>query len=134
MVDARRSERINSTEASKRKRIRKKINNIEEAWPPETPPSKFMSDIVYDDLLIQILLRLPHARQATRCTAVCKRWHSLINHQFIRSFIPHDSHKRSSDSSSYSSFYLSTALIKEILSPSTKSSPGIKASPWNWKP
>ncbi|GMN54883.1 hypothetical protein TIFTF001_024001 [Ficus carica] len=108
MVDTRRSKRINSTKASKRKRIRKKINNIEEAPPPETPPSRFMSDIVSDDLLIQILLRLPHARHAIRCTAVCKRWHSLINHQFIRSFMPHDSHKRSSDSSTSSSFISSS--------------------------
>lgn len=85
---------LDESECSKRsKRIRKKINiEDEEAAPPsETPASKFMS-IVSDDLLIQIILHLPHDRDAIRCTTVGKRWYPLIDHHFGRSFLEyHDS-------------------------------------------
>ncbi|CAI0407908.1 unnamed protein product [Linum tenue] len=47
-----------------------------------------------DDLLVEILARLPDARSAFRCRSVCKRWRSLISDPlFRRRFV---SHKQSS--------------------------------------
>ncbi|CAI0412488.1 unnamed protein product [Linum tenue] len=50
-----------------------------------------------DDLLVEILIRLPHPRSAFLCKAVCKRWNYLISDpssSFTRRFI---SHRRSSN-------------------------------------
>ena len=60
----------------------------------ERVASKFMAN-VSDDLLIEILLRLPDCRYAIQCSTVCKRWHSLISHPgFVRQFIHHHDHNR----------------------------------------
>ena len=40
--------------------------------------SQFMS-IVTDDLLLEILLRLPNSRSVIQCRTVCKRWFSLLS-------------------------------------------------------
>ncbi|CAI0468398.1 unnamed protein product [Linum tenue] len=53
--------------------------------PP--PPPHLFSKLV-DDLVIEILIRLPNPRSPCRCKAVCKRWRSLVadpsfNHRFI---------------------------------------------------
>ncbi|CAI0546706.1 unnamed protein product [Linum tenue] len=43
-----------------------------------------------DDLLVEILIRLPNPRSACSCKLVCRRWSSLISHHsFNRSFISH---------------------------------------------
>ncbi|CAI0403300.1 unnamed protein product [Linum tenue] len=44
-----------------------------------------------DDLLVEILIRLPNPRSACRCKAVCKEWKSLISHpiRFNRRFVSH---------------------------------------------
>ena len=60
----------------------------------ERAASKFMAN-VSDDLLVEILLRLPDCRYAIQCSTVCKRWHSLISHPgFARQFIHHHDHNR----------------------------------------
>ncbi|XP_062095722.1 putative F-box protein At3g23950 isoform X2 [Humulus lupulus] len=49
--------------------------------------SKFM-DNVPDDLLGEILIRLPDCREAIRCGSICKRWLSLVSsHSFVHRFI-----------------------------------------------
>ncbi|CAI0449908.1 unnamed protein product [Linum tenue] len=43
-----------------------------------------------DDILLEILIRLPNPRSACRCKTVCKRWRSVISdHRFNRSFVSH---------------------------------------------
>ncbi|CAI0546633.1 unnamed protein product [Linum tenue] len=44
-----------------------------------------------DDLLVEILIRLPNPRFTCRCKAVCKRWNSLISDpiRFNRRFVSH---------------------------------------------
>ena len=48
-------------------------------------------DNINNDLLTEILIRLPDCRHVARCAgAVCKRWSSLTSDpQFIRSFVDH---------------------------------------------
>ncbi|CAI0421785.1 unnamed protein product [Linum tenue] len=54
--------------------------------PPPSPFTKLRAD----DLLVEILIRLPTPRTACRCKAVCKRWNSLIfSPYFNRRFISH---------------------------------------------
>ncbi|PON86939.1 F-box domain containing protein [Trema orientale] len=49
--------------------------------------SKFLANIT-DDILLEILVRLPNCRLAIQCGLVCKRWHSLIyNSEYIQKFI-----------------------------------------------
>ncbi|CAI0412578.1 unnamed protein product [Linum tenue] len=60
-------------------------------------PAPAMISKLVDDLLVEILIRLPHPRSAFLCKAVCKRWNSLISDpssSFTRRFI---SHRRSSN-------------------------------------
>ena len=48
------------------------------------------NDNIDDDLLTEILIRLPDSRLAVRLAAVCKRWSSLISDsQLIQSFFDH---------------------------------------------
>ncbi|PON68712.1 F-box domain containing protein [Parasponia andersonii] len=57
--------------------------------------AKFMS-IVTDDLLLEILIRLPDCRSIIQCSSVCKRWFSVISYRkyFIRTrFIDHSQQK-----------------------------------------
>ncbi|CAI0546602.1 unnamed protein product [Linum tenue] len=43
-----------------------------------------------DDLLVEILIRLPDPRSAFRCKSICKRWNSLISAPyFSRRFLSH---------------------------------------------
>ncbi|KAL5549593.1 hypothetical protein UlMin_004824 [Ulmus minor] len=43
---------------------------------------------ILEDLLLEILIRLPSCRDAVRCRLVCRRWNSLISSPlFIQSFI-----------------------------------------------
>ncbi|CAN0892636.1 Putative F-box/kelch-repeat protein At1g15680 [Linum grandiflorum] len=43
-----------------------------------------------EDLLVEILIRLPNPKSSCRCKAVCKRWRSLISDpSFNRRFIAH---------------------------------------------
>ncbi|CAI0382749.1 unnamed protein product [Linum tenue] len=50
------------------------------------PPPKIRT--LGDDLLVEILIRLPNPRYSCRCKAVCKGWRSLISSpRFNRSFI-----------------------------------------------
>ncbi|CAL1406430.1 unnamed protein product [Linum trigynum] len=43
-----------------------------------------------DDLLVEILIRLPNPRSACRCKSVCRRWNSLISSLcFNRRFVSH---------------------------------------------
>ena len=59
--------------------------------------SKFFSDIVNDDILLEILGRLPNGRSVLQRGLVCKRWHSLVyNSQFIERFIHHHHQNNSS--------------------------------------
>ncbi|CAI0374865.1 unnamed protein product [Linum tenue] len=59
----------------KRRRIRK------------PPPNLAM---IGDDLLVEILIRLPNHRFASGCKPVCKRWRSLISSpRFNRRFVSH---------------------------------------------
>ncbi|CAL1372892.1 unnamed protein product [Linum trigynum] len=52
-----------------------------------------------DDLLVEILARLPDARSAFRCRPICKRWRSLISDPlFRRRFLSH----KQSESGGYS--------------------------------
>ncbi|CAL1392650.1 unnamed protein product [Linum trigynum] len=54
--------------------------------PPPSPITKLRAD----DLLVEILIRLPTPRTACRCKADCKRWNSLIfSTYFNRPFISH---------------------------------------------
>ncbi|GMN27027.1 hypothetical protein TIFTF001_049332 [Ficus carica] len=61
--------------------------------------SKFMS-VVSDDLLQEILFRLPHSKIVIQCGTVCKRWFSLVTSRsqgglyFIRKFNHHRRLKR----------------------------------------
>ncbi|PON54877.1 F-box domain containing protein [Trema orientale] len=57
--------------------------------------SKFTSTIT-DDLLFEILIRLPNPRSLIQCGAVCKRWFSLVSRSeyFIRTFNHHHRHQR----------------------------------------
>ncbi|CAL1352384.1 unnamed protein product [Linum trigynum] len=62
----------------KRRRIRK------------PPPNLAMIGKLGDDLLVEILIRLPNHRFASGCKPVCKRWRSLISSpRFNRRFISH---------------------------------------------
>ena len=63
-----------------------------------TAPCKFMS-IVTDDLLSEILVRLPNSKSVIQCSTVCKSWFSLIFHSnFITNFIHHHQNKTPSSS------------------------------------
>ncbi|PON59870.1 F-box domain containing protein [Trema orientale] len=59
--------------------------------------SKFIS-VIGDDILLEILLRLPEARTVIRCSSVCKRWFSLVSRlddlYFIHKFNHHHTQKR----------------------------------------
>ncbi|EXB94760.1 hypothetical protein L484_003325 [Morus notabilis] len=51
--------------------------------------SEFMS-VILDDLLNEILIRLPDFQSIIRCSTVCKRWFSLLSQpQFVRNFAHH---------------------------------------------
>ncbi|CAI0557209.1 unnamed protein product [Linum tenue] len=51
-----------------------------------------------DDVLVQILIRLPDPRSASRCRCVCKRWSSLIfSPDFNRLFVPRHMSRNSSE-------------------------------------
>ncbi|CAI0377041.1 unnamed protein product [Linum tenue] len=64
-------------------RKRRRVNDSEELNPP--PISN-----LGDDLLAEVLIRLPEPRSAWRCKAVCKRWNSLIfDPHFARRFTSH---------------------------------------------
>ncbi|CAI0468879.1 unnamed protein product [Linum tenue] len=71
------------TIASKKRRgIRLRRN------PPPPLPDQFSKLI--DDLIIEILIRLPNPRSSCRCKPVCKRWRSLISDPtFNRRFVSH---------------------------------------------
>ncbi|PON93292.1 F-box domain containing protein [Trema orientale] len=52
------------------------------------PKAKHRIHILGDDLLEEVLFRLPHRRYLSHYTSVCKRWHSLISSpHFMRRFI-----------------------------------------------
>lgn len=68
----------------------------------ESAASKFISSTVTDDLMLEILVRLPDCRTAIQCSSVCKRWSSLILHSsFIPSFINHHRHQLAQYDSAY---------------------------------
>ncbi|CAI0400178.1 unnamed protein product [Linum tenue] len=68
---------ISITRSEKKLRIRFK--------GPEHPISR-----LGDDLVGEILIRLPNPRSASRCKPVCKRWNSMIsNPSFNRRFVSH---------------------------------------------
>ena len=85
------------------KRIRKNRNPL--AISPDqstaaTAASKFKSVIATDEMLLEILLRLPDARTVIQCSTVCKRWSSLVSsRKFIHRYIQHHRRKRASDPS-----------------------------------
>ncbi|CAI0449847.1 unnamed protein product, partial [Linum tenue] len=55
---------------------------------PNPPPS--MISKIGDDILLEILIRLPNPRSACRCKAVCNHWRSLISdNRFNRRFVSH---------------------------------------------
>ncbi|CAI0467046.1 unnamed protein product [Linum tenue] len=52
-------------------------------------PHHLFSELA-DDILVEILIRLPNPRSSCRCKSVCKRWRSLIaDPSFNRRFISH---------------------------------------------
>ncbi|KAM6573400.1 hypothetical protein CsatA_017480 [Cannabis sativa] len=54
----------------------------------------FMSNIVPEELLIQILMRVSDLRSLIQCTSVCKTWYSLITrNQFISDFVQFLNHR-----------------------------------------
>ncbi|PON69297.1 Proteasome assembly chaperone [Parasponia andersonii] len=72
------------------RRLRKKRvlkHGIREQNPEATAASEFMF-VVTDDVLLEILLRLPDAKTVIRFGSVCKRWFSLVSRSeyFIRNF------------------------------------------------
>ncbi|CAL1414680.1 unnamed protein product [Linum trigynum] len=63
---------------------RRRVDDSEEVNPPSPIGN------LGDDLLAEVLIRLPEPRSAWQCKAVCKRWNSLIfNPHFARRFISH---------------------------------------------
>ncbi|KAL5565535.1 hypothetical protein UlMin_028699 [Ulmus minor] len=70
--------------------------------PRKNSASQFVSNVT-DDLLSEILIRLPNCRDAVQCKSVCKRWCSLISSPlFIHRFI----HQKSLVSNSHLSMLL----------------------------
>ncbi|MCE2056178.1 hypothetical protein HAX54_044185 [Datura stramonium] len=59
--------------SSRRSQIRRKTT------PTPTPTPPFDINNLRDDLVQEILIRLPSSKEATRCKSVCKRWLSLIS-------------------------------------------------------
>ncbi|PON69454.1 F-box domain containing protein [Parasponia andersonii] len=50
----------------------------------------FTSRHIPDDLLHEILIRLPNLGSAIRCSTVCKRWLSIVSRpDFIATFMDH---------------------------------------------
>ncbi|CAI0546635.1 unnamed protein product [Linum tenue] len=68
---------------------RRRIHSTEVNSPPPPPPTTIVQ--LGDDLLAEILIRLPNPKSARRCKAVCKRWNSLISDpvRFNRRFVSH---------------------------------------------
>ncbi|CAI0451262.1 unnamed protein product [Linum tenue] len=67
----------------KRPRISSEATN-----PPPPPPTEISK--LGDDLLVEILIRLPSPRSACRCKPVCSRWRSLISSPCFNShFLSH---------------------------------------------
>ncbi|KAM6546678.1 hypothetical protein CsatB_027414 [Cannabis sativa] len=67
-----------------------------------------------DDILLEILLRLPDFKCIVECAYVCKRWFSIISHSkayFSRRFNYYHRHKRLSNSSQSSSPSLPFTLL-----------------------
>ncbi|CAI0474709.1 unnamed protein product [Linum tenue] len=59
-------------------------------WPQGNPPPLNLFSKLANDLLIEILIRLPNPRSSCRCKAVCKLWRSLITDpSFSLRFISH---------------------------------------------
>ncbi|CAI0406932.1 unnamed protein product [Linum tenue] len=72
---------IRNCNSAVRKRRRVMLNS--EVANPEPVVAKLV-----DDVLVEILIRLPNPRSACRCKPVCKRWNSLISTtQFNRRFV-----------------------------------------------
>ncbi|CAI0423327.1 unnamed protein product [Linum tenue] len=69
--------------------LRKRRRRLCPEGNPSPPPLNLFGKLI-DDLLVEILIRLPNPRSSCRCKAVCKRWRSLISDpSFDRRFIPH---------------------------------------------
>ncbi|CAL1400349.1 unnamed protein product [Linum trigynum] len=59
-------------------------------WPQGNPPPLNLLSKLVNDLLIEILIRLPNPRSSCQCKAVCKLWRSLITDpSFSLRFISH---------------------------------------------
>ena len=82
---------------------------------------------VPNDVLLQIFVRLPDVQSVVRCSAVCKRWSSLISNlsnSFIRGFIQyHKGEMSSSDSLPYTMllFLFDGKLFYQLFSKGSKS-------------
>jgi hypothetical protein len=78
-------------------------------------------DDLTDDLLLEILLRLPTAKSAIRCMLVCKRWCSLIpTRSFITRFKTHHTNEKKKKICDYDAAYqcpLSFFISTEIEDP-----------------
>ncbi|PON78423.1 F-box domain containing protein [Parasponia andersonii] len=79
----------------KRKRCKLRERWSESEKEAAAAASKFMSTIT-DDLLFEILIRLPDSGSLIQCGTVCKRWFSLVSRYeyFIRTFNHHHRHQR----------------------------------------
>ena len=70
-----------------RKRKRTVKEEKEEVESAASTTFNFMSNIVPEDVLHEILIRLPDCKSAAVCSTVCKRWFSVIsNTKFINTF------------------------------------------------
>ena len=78
----------------------------------------FLASIAGDDLLLEIFTRLPNSRTVCHCTAVCRRWRSVISHpQFVSMFKRH--HQKRQQSPPPFTLLLRDGYVKRIPFPPT---------------
>ncbi|CAI0467893.1 unnamed protein product [Linum tenue] len=75
-----------SSAARKRRQQQQQRRTTSQTVPNPNPPGPISN--LGDDLLLEILIRLPSPSSAARCTPVCQRWRSLVSAPlFINRFV-----------------------------------------------
>ncbi|CAI0431177.1 unnamed protein product [Linum tenue] len=75
-----------SSSAARKRRRQRQRRTTSQTVPNPNPPGPISN--LGDDLLLEILIRLPSPSSAARCTPVCQRWRSLVSTPlFINRFV-----------------------------------------------